>query len=67
MELKVNGEVRQVDGEGITIAQLLERLAIENRNLAVEHNGDFVEEESFAVTALKAGDTVEIVRFVGGG
>ena len=66
MEIKLNGETRQVT-EGTTITQLLELLAIDNRNLAVEYNGDFVEDDALGATTLQAGDTLEIVRFVGGG
>jgi sulfur carrier protein len=66
MEIKLNGETRQVT-VGLTITQLLAELGIENRNLAVEYNGDFVEEDALAATTLQAGDALEIVRFVGGG
>lgn len=66
MDIKVNGELRQVEGE-MTIDRLLAQLKIENRNLAVEHNGEFLEEGDLARTVVRAGDTLEIVRFVGGG
>lgn len=66
MEIKVNGETRQIEG-GVTIGGLLERLGIENRNLAVEYNGDFLACEALAAQEIKEGDQLEIVRFVGGG
>ncbi len=66
MEIAVNGERQEVE-PGTTIAELLARLGIEPRNLAVEHNGEFVDEGELAAAHLKAGDTLEIVRFVGGG
>jgi sulfur carrier protein len=66
MEIKLNGESKQIE-EGLTIGQLLLGLGIENRNLAIEHNGDFLESEDLEKTAIKSGDKLEIVRFVGGG
>jgi len=66
MEIKLNGEKRQV-AEGLTIGQLLAELGIENRNLAVEYNGDFLEDAAIEGQAIRPGDTLEIVRFVGGG
>lgn len=66
MEIKLNGETRQIE-PGLTIAGLLGQLGIENRNLAIEYNGDFLEEGDAERQEIKAGDTLEIVRFVGGG
>jgi sulfur carrier protein len=66
MEIRVNGEVREVE-EGVTIDRLLTTLGIENRNLAIEHNGEFPEPAAMGRTVLRAGDRLEIVRFVGGG
>lgn len=66
MEIKLNGETREVDAE-TTIARLLEQLGIQPKNLAVEHNGEFLEEDALERTMVKAGDRLEVVRFVGGG
>ncbi len=44
MEIKINGENKKVD-EGLTIAQLLEKLGIDAHNLAIECNGEFLTEE----------------------
>lgn len=66
MEIKLNGKPQTVDGAA-TVGQLLGQLGIEMRNLAVEHNGDFLDESDLAQATLKDGDTLEIVRFVGGG
>ncbi len=64
--LKAEQPKRQV-AENVAIARLLEELKIENRNLAIEHNGRFLEGEEAETTVLQPGDTLEIVRFVGGG
>ncbi len=66
MEIKLNGETREVDAE-TTIARLLEQLGIQPNNLAVEHNGEFLEEDALEHTMVRAGDRLEVVRFVGGG
>jgi thiamine biosynthesis protein ThiS len=67
MEIKVNGEARNLDGE-TTLARLLAELGIEGKNLAIEHNGDFIEDGAdWNAVAVKPGDALEIVRFVGGG
>ncbi|PLX73429.1 MAG: thiamine biosynthesis protein ThiS [Desulfuromonas sp.] len=66
MDISVNGKVQQIEA-GTTIAQLLENLALAPERVAVEHNRDIVTSEQFATTTLTAGDTLEIVQFVGGG
>jgi len=66
IEVRVNGEGMKVD-EGVSIAELLVRIGVGDRNLAVEHNHEFLEPERFAATTLREGDRLEIVRFVGGG
>ena len=50
-----------------TVADLLARLAIDPRRVAVEHNLTVVKRAAFADTIVHDGDEVEIVNFVGGG
>jgi thiamine biosynthesis protein ThiS len=66
MELSVNGEKLQLP-DGATILALLERFKLHPVRVAVELNRDIVPKKAYANTNLKAGDTVEIVTFVGGG
>ena len=66
MTIRVNGEPREVP-EGSSIASLIEGLGLVGRRVAVERNRDIVSRERFLATALAAGDTIEIVQFVGGG
>ena len=66
MEIKLNGEIHQVEGE-MSIKSLLKQLRVEPMFLAVQYNGDILEEDDLAKTIVKAGDTLEVVRFVGGG
>lgn len=66
MEIFVNGEARQVP-EGITVTQLLEKMALMDRRLAVEVNLEIVPRSTHDVHRLRAGDRVEIVHAIGGG
>jgi sulfur carrier protein len=66
MQIVVNGQSRQVEA-GLTIERILDSLKIENRNLAVEYNGNFLEPDDLGWTLVQPGDRLEIVRFVGGG
>ena len=66
MQITVNGEPRQAK-PGDTLIALLERLGIKPRNLAIEYNGDLLDEYGLDGVVLKEGDKLEIVRFVGGG
>ena len=63
--IKVNGEMMDMDGK--TVAQLLEAMDAGSQRVAVELNMDIVPRASYGETVLKDGDTVEVVRFVGGG
>jgi thiamine biosynthesis protein ThiS len=62
----VNGEERPI-GEGNTIADLLAELALGGRRIAVELNRDIVPAAEYASRAIREGDHIEIVQFVGGG
>lgn len=66
MTIRLNGEPYEVPGE-LTVRQLLERLAIDPRIVAVEHNLTIVKRQRQDDVIIREGDEVEIVRFVGGG
>ena len=66
MQLKLNGEVREVP-DGATIAALLTHLGVKAQRVAVEVNEAVVTKDRYATHALQPGDAVEIVAFVGGG
>jgi sulfur carrier protein len=65
MDLTVNGEVKQVSC--VTVSDLLIVLGIESRQVAVELNLGIVPRDMYESTILNAGDSIEIVHFVGGG
>jgi thiamine biosynthesis protein ThiS len=51
----------------LTVSQLLARLDIDARRVAVEHNLVVVKRAAFESTEIRDGDEIEIVNFVGGG
>ena len=64
--LQVNGKEVELEGPTSVLAYI-EKLGVSPRAVAVEHNGAIIERDAYATTTLNAGDTVEIVRMVGGG
>ena len=64
--LQING--KQVELEGATpLLAYLEKLGVNPRAIAVEHNGTIIERPGYEAVTLHEGDSVEIVRMVGGG
>ena len=66
MQITLNGDSYEVAGP-LTVAELLARLDIDARRVAVEHNLVVLRRDAFDRTTVEAGDEVEIVNFVGGG
>jgi thiamine biosynthesis protein ThiS len=65
MRLVINGEER--DFAAATLEALVEELGMKSDRVAVELNREIVARERWTATALKDGDRLEIVHFVGGG
>ncbi|OLC25466.1 MAG: thiamine biosynthesis protein ThiS [Chloroflexi bacterium 13_1_40CM_65_17] len=66
ISLQING--RHVELEGpISLLAYLEKLDVNPRSVAVEHNGVIIDRSTYADARLDDGDVVEIVRMVGGG
>ena len=66
ISITVNGEAREIPGPA-TVADLLARIGLDLRKVAVERNLEIVPRSTYAATALRAGDQLEIVHFIGGG
>ncbi len=64
--ITLNGEPRELD-QPLSVADLLTRLEIDPRRVAVEHNCTILKRQLFADTLVHDGDRIEIVNFVGGG
>ena len=66
IEFTVNGCTQHCE-QPLVISELLQRMALEGKKVAVERNGEIVPRSRFAQTALANGDRLEIVVAVGGG
>ena len=64
--ITLNGDRFELGGP-VTVAELLTRLNIDARRVAVEHNLTVVRRVAFDEVMVRDGDEVEIVNFVGGG
>ena len=65
LSITVNGESRRTAAG--SIADLVRSLELDPAKVAVERNGMIVPRSTLAAVPLAAGDTLEIVHFVGGG
>ena len=67
--LRINGQVRQFLPEEMpaTLSGLLEKLGIEAATVVAEVDGRIVGPKEFPSTGLSDGQTVELVKFMGGG
>ncbi len=66
INITLNGEPHQL-APGTSVAALVEALKMRPARVAVEINREVVPKARYAATELRAGDTVEIISFVGGG
>jgi len=64
--ITLNGEPHELDGP-LSIADLLTKLSLDPRRVAVEHNYAIVKRKLFPDVRVNEGDRIEIVNFVGGG
>jgi len=66
LTITLNGDPFSVPGP-LTIMDLLARLEIDPRGVAIERNLAIVKRDAYATTPIDEGDQIEIVNFVGGG
>ena len=63
----------QLNGKKITIRpkatiyELLKKFNINNKKVAIEHNGIIITKENYKKKYLKDNDRLEVVHFIGGG
>ena len=50
-----------------TLAEVVRELALKGDRIAVEHNGNIAQRQTWDVVRIASGDRLEIVHFVGGG
>jgi thiamine biosynthesis protein ThiS len=66
LTVTVNGRPRPADA-GETVESLLEKLGLQGRYALVERNGEPVQRERYADTALAEGDSLVVARPIAGG
>jgi thiamine biosynthesis protein ThiS len=64
--LQINGKRVELDAP-TPLLDYLQRLGVDSRTVAVEHNGAIIERAGYPAVVFHDGDRVEIVRMVGGG
>ena len=67
MNISINGNTKQFDGENMTLSDLIVTLNLVDKRLAIEKNGEIVPRSQFDAAILNDGDNLEIVGAVGGG
>lgn len=65
MRVKINGKPEDV--QEATLLGLLNSKKVDLRMVAVEVNSQMIERDQYETTALKEGDEVEFLYFMGGG
>lgn len=66
IRVRLNGEDREL-AAGLTVADLLNELGLHPRTVVVEHNREILQRDQLNNARVEAGDTLELVHFVGGG
>jgi len=66
MRVTINGEEREFDTP-LTVEELLGRIGLDARKVAVERNLEIVPKSNYAGVGVGEGDRFEIVHFIGGG
>ena len=66
MVITLNGERFELE-QPVTVLDLLARLDIDPRRVAIEHNLEIIKRRTFESAVVREGDRVEIVNAVGGG
>ena len=69
MNITINGKESSLpENPARTVDSLLEELDVSQRlYVTVEHNGEVLDRSAHETTAVKAGDVIEFLYFMGGG
>ncbi len=67
MKISINGNLKGLDGNNVTISALIVTLNLTGKRLAIEKNGEIVPRSQFDEVRVSEGDQLEIVGAVGGG
>ena len=64
--MTLNGEPFDIE-QPLSVVSLIDKLEIDARRVAVEHNLTIIRRQRFPEVIVNDGDSVDIVNFVGGG
>lgn len=67
MELVVNGNSVNIDGDELSITDFVKTLPIGDQPVLVELNGEAVLTREFDERTVRDGDKLEVIRMVAGG
>jgi len=65
-KIQLNGDAYEIN-DGTNLNELLNKLKIQKNKVAIEVNGEIVENNKYQNLILNKDDKVEIVQFIGGG
>ncbi len=67
-KLKING-VEKIFPDGVpqTIDELIKELGLSSAAVVAELDSQIIERQNFASTSLRSGQSIELIRLVGGG
>ncbi len=66
MKVIINGEQQDLSPED-TLDTVTKEHKLPERSFVIELNGEIIDQINYPNRSLKEGDTIEIIRFVGGG
>ena len=67
IEIRINGNIERIEDDS-TLASYLQSLGLQNRKaIAIALKGEVVPRELFPQPKISVGDSLEIVRAIGGG
>lgn len=66
IEIQLNGQIHKLE-TCLSIEQLLNKLSIDKKKVAVELNKSVVPKQQYSSIKIANEDVVEIVTFIGGG
>lgn len=66
MNITLNGQPKMLNGIA-TLSELLEELALNPDTVVIELNTEIIQPDAYDTQTLNKADSLEIIRFVGGG
>lgn len=66
LTIQLNGDKKEIESE-VNLDRLLDLFSLPKQRVAIELNRSVIRRQDWANTAVRDGDRVEVVHFVGGG